>query len=174
MKILPMILSGIMFTGAANAISSICNDGYYSGMYGCVKCPDDYPRSKSNNTDGITSCFKADSVRSTTNYSIYENRCYYNSHCTNVFISCLDGYYDAGNASTTMTCTAVGQNYYSSSPSSRLRCPVYYYNGINNTFIGLTTGTNAAAITDCYIPTGQNFTDTTGTFSYTSKCSYTR
>ncbi|MCM1294605.1 MAG: hypothetical protein NC311_03525 [Muribaculaceae bacterium] len=41
-----------------------------------------------------------------------------------------------------------------------------------NGFHGLTSGTGASAITDCFIPAGVSLTDGTGTYKFTSDCKY--
>lgn len=173
-----LIVAGvwILFSGTANAIVTPCNSGYYSGLFGCVACPADFPMSPPNNTDGIGSCYTGTGIKNDTLHSRYENRCYYQSTCQNVFLDCLEGYYDAGSATMNMTCTAVGVNYYSVYPSQRARCPSYSYmqNGSIVTGYGTTTGSGTGAdnITDCYIPTGKNHKNTIGIFTYKSNCYY--
>lgn len=173
MKIILSAVFGIALAGNAHAFS--CNAGYfYNGML-CAKCPDDFPYSAANNSGGANTCYTGRSIDSLSNHSYYEERCYYQGQCTNYFLSCYGGYYDAGYASTNMTCTAVGDTYYSVYPASRSRCPMYSYlsgSSSYNAYGKTSGGDNANSITDCYIPSGTMGSDATGTYIYTADCKY--
>ncbi|MDE6481825.1 MAG: hypothetical protein K2L25_03350 [Alphaproteobacteria bacterium] len=74
----------------------------------------------------------------------------------------------AGGNNSTFKCN---KGYYKNGTSCSL-CPFF---SIPNNMIqtGTTSGTGATAITECYIPSGSEFSDTSGSGSYTGDCYYT-
>ncbi|MBQ8293809.1 MAG: hypothetical protein IJX89_00265 [Alphaproteobacteria bacterium] len=95
--------------------------------------------------------------------------------------ACASGYYGTATSDSTGcticpdNATCLGGN------GSTFRCAQgYYKNGascprcpISNNTYGTTLLLNATSITDCYLPSGTEFSDTTGTGTYTDKCYYT-
>lgn len=163
----------VLFPCASYGIVLKCKAGYYSNGFACAKCPDSHPRSADNNSGGITSCFYAQSIVGNETHSIYEYRCYYQSTCTNVFLSCMGGYWRPDTTEDLdMKCINVPNIAYSVYPTDYKNCPTYAAYG--STMTGATTGTPASDITDCYIPSGRSHSDLTGVFTYTSNCHYTK
>lgn len=92
--------------------------------------------------------------------------------------SCASGYY--GTATSPFAgCTKCPDNAICAGGNgSGFACAKgYYKNGSTCSQCppsGTTTGTGATAITDCYLPSGTTFSESTGSGTYTADCKYTK
>ena len=171
---------------------------YYNTSFGGVshyttykyRCPVEYPKTGTNTASSYSTCHytvntgcpgveakvwlgNATGVGVNCNSSTRE--CYYTggNFSSSSYISVSGtvpaGYYlDTTQASYVNRCQPVGNYYYSASGSTtRTKCPTVTIEG--ESIDTVTTGTPAAAKTDCYVPE-RNYTDGTGTWEFETRC----
>ncbi len=132
-----------------------CADGYYgtatSATTGCTACPDN-----ATCAGGNASTFICNSgyVKLNSNPTVC-TKCPDNANCASGLITCNAGYYLDGN-----TCE---------------RCPASMFNPgapLPSTMIPGESAMGSTSINDCYLPSGTNFSDNTGTGTYGADCYY--
>lgn len=156
-------LSPYVLTGCSNIIC-MCDRNSYKSSSGCKECENDLwatPDTSTLHTNTSCEYCATDKLKISKSvapgvYITACDTCPSNATCdgTTTF-KCNVGYYG------TATCE---------------RCP-YDMNFMDVNSHGPTFGTTASigktAITDCYIPSGNEYYDNTGNFKLTSNCSYT-
>jgi len=81
-----------------------------------------------------------------------------------VYTSCNAGYYMSGTV-----CKPCPVGTYKSTSGTQTSCTTCPTSG---GVAGTTESQGSTAVTQCYIPAGTSFSDSTGTYEYTDKCYY--
>lgn len=169
--------------GAAHAVAEACITCVSFDGGGTQDCSDTAACSLCNNQTGRT--ITQNGVTTTTSYcwTSYKRvvvgetaKC--DCAATETY-TCASGYYGKATSSTT-GCTKCPSNATCSGGTTFSCNKGYYKNGslcsrcpASDGVYGTTSGTGATAITECYIPSGTSFTDSTGKWQYTTNCKYT-
>ena len=84
-------------------------------------------------------------------------------------ITCVAGYYgNPRSLDDQSACALCTKGYYCDGTNGRVQCP---YDTVTKTY-GTTSGAGAKSASECYIPSGTDFSDTKGDGHYSSDCKY--
>jgi len=167
-----------MLPGAASACKMcISRDSAFIGMY---NCGDENQCNACNNTAPSETTFGGVTTVGTkcwTVGSLEGTKC----GCATTFTyKCASGYYGTA-TSATSGCTKCPENATCAGGNgSTFSCAKGYYKDgtscarcpSSGGVYGTTASTGATSITDCYLPSGTTFSDSTGSGTYTSNCYY--
>lgn len=128
--------------------TGVCAADGGEGACAICNCPDEIPAQWATYSTGKVSR-KVNKYSNNSNYYIC-------SETTITQYACAQGYYDSRGVGISTSASGV----------SCTRCPS------SGGVYGTTAGAGADAITDCYLPSGTAFSDTTGGGTYTGNCYY--